>query len=120
MKINDDNVTFDDYIDDNLYLCFSDERLLPNDADVDADWPGGHGGAQVPGPQGQPPPRGQLAQERRAGQPHGLQAHSHHRHRQAQTQRPKARGLQQVGVLPSIAGGEVRGGGGMIFTVLEA
>ncbi len=39
---SDDNVTVDDEIDDNtdIYLCFSDERLLPNDADVDADWPG--------------------------------------------------------------------------------
>jgi hypothetical protein len=37
---SDANVTVDDEIDENLYLCFSDERLLPNDADVDADWPG--------------------------------------------------------------------------------
>ena len=59
-------------------LGFSDERVLPNDADVDADWPGGHGGAQVPASQGQPEAGGHLAQERSASQPHGLQEDSHH------------------------------------------
>jgi len=59
----------------------SDERLFPNDANVDADRAGRHGGAEVPAAQGQPQARSQLAQERPAGPPHGLQEDPHHRHR---------------------------------------
>ena len=39
-----------------MMIYCSDERLLPNDADVHADRAGRYGGAQVPGAQGQPSP----------------------------------------------------------------